>query len=358
MTRQLKVVIDGRTLQQAPLGGVGRALALVLPRLAALVEIEVLVDARLDRVALDVPSRSLRAPLPGYSAWLQMAVPGALRAADVFHCPFYGLPMRQPVPMVVTLHDLTYEHFPGWMPTAKRLVFRAQARHAARTARRIVAVSAHVRMDCVRTYGLAEERVVVAPNPIDPRFRPRQDHEQLARLRQRLGVDGSYIVAVGGAPRRNVGTAVDAWRLLRGRGSPIDLVVVGAETPEASGLQPRYAGALSDADWSSLLAGASALCYPTLYEGFGMPAMEAVASGVPVVCARVGALPEVLGDAAEWADSPTTEGIAEALGRVLSGPARRQELVELGLARAAANAGPVDVAAILARAYIEAAGWG
>jgi glycosyltransferase involved in cell wall biosynthesis len=108
---------------------------------------------------------------------------------------------------------------------------------------------------------------------------------------------------------------------------------------------------LPDTEWAAVLAGAEALCYPTRYEGFGMPALEAAASGTPVVCARIGPLPEVLGDAAEWCDSTSVADIAAGLARVLGDGARRAELRTAGLARAAAAPTWEQSAVAVLRAY-------
>ena len=144
-----------------------------------------------------------------------------------------------------------------------------------------------------------------------------------------------YVVALGGAERRNLGLAVRAWARVPEAGL---LVLVGEEAP-----CPRPgvvgAGTLADAEWAALLSGATAFLYPTAYEGFGMPAIEALAAGTPVVCARVGALPEVLGDCASWAASLAPEDVAEALARVLSDRAVAADLRDRGLRRASAAPG-------------------
>jgi glycosyltransferase involved in cell wall biosynthesis len=254
--------------------------------------------------------------------------------------------------MVVTIHDLTFEHHPEWFSPAYRLTYRTQARHAARTARAILTVSEHVRADIMTTYAVTADRMHVAPNAIDPAFDVDKD---ATAVLARLGVDPPYVVALGGAPRRNLPTAVAAWREVRRRGTDVSLVVTGA--PEATRAEHGLfaAPSLSDDDWGALLAGAEAFVYPTSDEGFGMPALEAIASGTPVVCAPVGALPEVLGEAAEWCATPTTADIAAGLRRLLTDPARHHRLREAGLTRAAVAPGWADAAALTIRAYRSAA---
>jgi glycosyltransferase involved in cell wall biosynthesis len=149
--------------------------------------------------------------------------------------------------------------------------------------------------------------------------------------------------------------ALGAWRRAESGGVPISLVVVGSEKlPTEIGL--FQAGSLTDDEWAALLAGAEAFCYPTRYEGFGMPALESAASGTPVVCARVGPLPEVLGQAAEWCASPTVTEVAAGLSRVLGDDARRSALRIAGLARAADAPTWADSAEAVLSAYRMAAG--
>jgi alpha-1,3-rhamnosyl/mannosyltransferase len=162
-------------------------------------------------------------------------------------------------------------------------------------------------------------------------------------------------VALGGARRRGLAEAVDAWRrATSGCPRPPWLVVVGAEKPPTID-NLAYVGSLDDASWAKVLAGAIAFCYPTRYEGFGMPALEAAASGVPVVCAEVGPLPEVLGDAAEWCASPAAPDIADGLRRVLTDESRREALRSAGLAHAASAPSWKQSAAVIADAYRTAA---
>jgi glycosyltransferase involved in cell wall biosynthesis len=245
--------------------------------------------------------------------------------------------------MVVTIHDLTFEHHPEWFRPAARAAFRAQARHAARSARAILTVSQHVRDDIVDTYGVDPQRILVATNAVDPVFRPGG-----ANPAADLGVSSPYVVALGGAPRRNASLAVQAWRCATG--GLVPLVVVGAQRgPEPSGV--HHTGPLPDPQWAGLLAGAAAFLYPTGYEGFGMPALEAAACGTPVVCAPVGALPEVMGAAPAWADSLDPDALAEALSRVLDDADYAEDRRARGLARAAAAPGWDRCAAVHLEAY-------
>jgi glycosyltransferase involved in cell wall biosynthesis len=243
--------------------------------------------------------------------------------------------------MVVTIHDLTFEFAPHWFTMERRITFRLQARWAARTARRILTVSEHVKSMLIERYaryGLTPERVAVTPWGVDSWFHPEPDG--WTGTLDRLAVRQPYVVTLGGAPRRQLGVAIAAWdRARREVGAAPDelpLVVVGSEAPP-----PRrgvvYAGVLDDGDWAAVLAASKAFCYATQYEGYGMPALEAAASGVPVVCARVGALPEVLGGAAAWCDEPHADQLATSLAAVLGDGERARDLRDAGIARSQLN---------------------
>jgi alpha-1,3-rhamnosyl/mannosyltransferase len=360
------VAIDARRLQERPLGGVGRWLANLLPHLTAQADVVLLSDAGRPPVAFPAPATGPGARLAEAPLWLPAAAPEVVwmqvsvarwlrRFGGVFHGTFYQLPAAWHGPAVVTFHDLAPrdhpEDFAG--DDLKRLVWVAQLRQAARQAAAIQTDSEFIRQAILAAYRVHPDQVVVAPPSVDPVFRADRQAQGRARA-QALGVEGGYVVALGGARRRGLAVAVDAWCQARARGAGEALVVVGNEVPP-----PRrhvfWAERLPDEAWADVLAGATAFCYPTRYEGFGMPALEAAASGVPVVCAPVGALPEVLGDAAQWCAAPTAERMGEGLFAVLSDPQRQAALRAAGLARAATAPTWADAAAVLLETYARVA---
>jgi glycosyltransferase involved in cell wall biosynthesis len=359
-----RVAIDGRTLQARPPGGIGRTLAALVPEIALRTDLDLLLDSRRPPLLGDQPglrAHSLRGPASTRdSVWLQLTAPRWLRGyGGAFHCPFYGLPYVQPVPMVVTIHDLTFEFAPELFEPHKRFVFRRQARWAAKTAQRILTPSEHVRSMVLERYarhGVQPHAVVATGLPVDPAFQRVEPGDLASRL-ERLGIPQPYVVTLGGAARRQLSVAIDAWRkALRAAGAEprdIPLVVVSGEAPPpAEGV--IYAGTLDDRDLAAVFAGARAFCYATRYEGYGMPALEAAACGTPVVCARVGSLPEVLGDAAAWCDGPNAEALGAALARVLSDPGEARRLSDAAVARARSLRPAAEVAGIMVRAYREA----
>ena len=354
---RVRVAIDGRRLQDPVPGGVARWIAGILPYLADAVDLVVLTDARYPDPQLDVEVKMV--PLDAPRAvpslgWLELAARRWLHRFDgIFHGPFYAIPFAFRGVGVVTLHDLAPQTHPEDFGPAKRALWRAYARSSVKRARAIITVSAFMKSAIVDYYAINSERVTVAPNAPDARFSPELTRAGRA-VAERLGVKGRYILALGGAPRRALPVAVQAWRrasrVLR---DPPAMVVVG-ERSVASEPGLVVAPHLGDVEWAALLAGAEVFCYPTRYEGYGLPAIEAAASGTPVVCARVCSLPEVLGDAAAWCEAPTPEAVAEALVRLLDGRPYYDEVREAGLARAKAAPTWKDAAVAVLQAYDQA----
>jgi glycosyltransferase involved in cell wall biosynthesis len=239
---------------------------------------------------------------------------------QVFHSPTGTLPLVAACRQVVTIHDLFAAVEPRWFTPRTGVQLRVTQRQAARTANAVIAVSECTRNDLVERYGVPVERISVVYNGVDhARFRPAEiDPEAIAR---RFGVRYPFILCVGSLmPWRN------APRLLRAAarlGKEFGLLFVGRDiwgTDPTARLAAqngwdwaRFAGYVSDNDLPALYAAASVFAYPSLYEGFGIPPLEAMACGTPVVASTAGALPEVLGDAALLVDPYDEDALAEAL---------------------------------------------
>lgn len=331
MTR-LHVAIDARTLQDRPLTGVGRMLVHLLPGLDEHADVELLLHEH-GPVPDHPATHVLGAPSRRWSVWLETAVPRFLATHDgIFHSPYYGLPRVGRTPSVVTIHGLSFEHHPEWYGRAHRLAYRSQTRHAARVARAVLTPSQHVAREVVERYGVPPDRILVAPHAVPPHFRP-HSAEEVAATRARYDLPSTYLVALGGRHRRRVDVALAVRDELAAHGVDLPLLVMGGDpVPTSERVLQRHA--LPDDDWAAVLAGAELLLYPTRYEGFGFPAIEALASGTPVVATRVASLPEVLGDAAAWAHDDTVPSFTAAAHDLLTDPARHRELVDHGLRRA------------------------
>ena len=251
-------------------------------------------------------------------ARMLLTLPRVLRrtGAALVHTQ-YAVPFRSPCPAVVTIHDLSFEHDPSYMPLKDRLVFRRVVPRAARAARRVLTVSERTRADLMRLYGLPEAKVVVTPNGVDPAFTP---GNPLAL--------GTYVLVVGAVqPRKNQLAALAAAEAV-----PLPLVVAGPLKDEALAARLREGGAdlrgyVSQDELVELYRGAACLVQPSRFEGFGLPMLEAMACGTPVVSLDEPALREVAGNAAVLVDE---QHLAEGVQRAL---AERDRLVAAGLER-------------------------
>lgn len=358
------MAVDASWAQLGPTG-VGRTLVELLPRLAARLPVVALVDSRLEVPELGVPVEAVRAPrgVPRLG-WLELGVGPwvARRPGTLLHGAAYSLPLRHRGPAVVTLFDVAWETHPRDFGPVKRRLWQVSGRRSARAAGAVLTVSEFSKRAIVATYGLEPADVLVAPAAAGAAFRPdaRGDGAGAPGAtgaafgavtnEDVLVPAGRYVIAVGGARRRNLGLAVDAWRRVRPAVPDVGLVVVGGERPpDEPGI--TWLGAVDEPTWAAVLAGAEALVYPTSHEGYGMPAAEACASGVPVVCARVASLPEVLGEAAAWAPRLDAAAFAATLVALLADSASRAELAAASLARAAAAPTWEDAADVTVEAY-------
>jgi glycosyltransferase involved in cell wall biosynthesis len=254
------------------------------------------------------------------AAWYPFVL-GREREADVLHCPTYRGPLRPARPLVVTVHDLAvFRHphaFNRWTRTySPLLVPRVLA-----AARRIIAVSEFTRRELIDLLHVPDERIRVVPNGVDDEF-----------TRDGPAADGDYILTVGTLePRKNLRGVVEAARR-----SQVELRVVGARGwggVEVEGNGVRWLGEVSDAELARLYRGARCVAYPSLYEGFGIPVLEAMACGTPVVTSRGTAMEEVADGAAVLVDPNDSAELAAGIERAA---AQRDELVARGLERAAA----------------------
>jgi glycosyltransferase involved in cell wall biosynthesis len=265
----------------------------------------------------------------------QVILPMKLRRqhADLVHAPNCFLPLARPCMGVVTIHDLAFEVFPEDFSRRTGWKYRTFARRSARSAQRVICVSGYTAADVVRRYDIDEARVRVIPNA-----------PSLPIGDEPLPQDAPYLLAVGDLrPKKNLLRLVEAFRALRKAGLEHRLVLAGVDggqgdhLREASGREPiELTGYLSDGRLDALMRGADALVHPSLYEGFGLVLVEAMARGVPVVASRATALPETGGAAAEYFDPLDVADIAAAIRRVIADRDRHRELAQSGRARASA----------------------
>jgi glycosyltransferase involved in cell wall biosynthesis len=285
-----------------------------------------------------------------YSLREQFSVPFtvARMRATVLHEPHYVLPPLVTCRSVVTIHDCIHLRFPQYLPTRGALAYaRAQMGAAARRSDSILTVSEASKRDILEFFNVRPEKITVIPNAIDERFLNEPTEEAVRLVAERYQLEGEFVLYVGNIkPHKNVERLVEAFHQARQSGlHTLRLVVIGDELSKNASLRRavhrynlhkhvRFLGFLPDETLSAVYRLASVFVFPSLYEGFGLPPLEAMACGTPVVTSNVSSLPEVTGDAALLVDPTSAEEIAAAITRVLTDPALRADLKARGLARA------------------------
>jgi glycosyltransferase involved in cell wall biosynthesis len=264
--------------------------------------------------------------------WEQLSLPRRLRGAEaaLIHSPDSFLPLRRPCPGVLTVHDLGFEEIPGDMPRLTELKYRTLVPRCARSAERVICPSAFTALDVERRYGVPASRIRVIPEA--PAL-PAGDLDP---------PPGPYVLAAGDLrPKKNLGVLVRAFAGLCREGLPHRLLLAGADLGSAGEIHRLAAatpvdllGFVENAQLDALLRGADALVLPSLYEGFGLVALDAMARGCPVVLARAGALPETGGDAALYFDPHDEVELADVLRGLLCDAGERARLGALGRERA------------------------
>ncbi|MGD8244129.1 MAG: glycosyltransferase family 1 protein [Anaerolineae bacterium] len=280
----------------------------------------------------------LRLPVPAET------ITGAL---DVLYSPDFVLPPTRPAcRTLLTVHDLSFMHHPdAFVLPLRRYLERIVPRSIER-ADLVLADSEHTRSDLIRLFAVPRDRVRVIYPGIDTCFQPNPEPGESARLRERYAIDDRpYILSVGTLqPRKNYVRLIQAFvRSRASRESDTQLLIAGgrgwlyddilAEAEKHDTVRPL--GFVEDRDLPALYRGAALLAFPSLYEGFGLPVLEAMGCGVPVVCSNTSSLPEVAGDAALLVDPLDVEALGQALTRALEDHELRRAMVERGLSQAA-----------------------
>ena len=263
---------------------------------------------------------------------------------DLFHGLSNELPLvHNTVPTVVTIHDLIFLHYPHCYKPADRIIYNYKFRHACNSADRIIAVSQCTKRDIVKCYGIDENKIDVVYQGCDDGFKVMRNRDELMAVKERYQLPkGRFILYVGTVEeRKNVLLAVKAMSAID---KDVALVIVGRETGYAATVKDYVAKHnLGDrvffrqvhfADLPATYQQSSAFVYPSRYEGFGIPVLEALCSGVPVVSATGSCLEEAGGEGSIYVDPDDAEGMADALNRVLGDEALRQSMVERGFCHA------------------------
>lgn len=280
-------------------------------------------------------------------AWQLVGLPLELarEKPHIFFSPGHYLPPYRPAKAVVTIHDLAFlafkEQFRGWW----RTLFRLTTAYAIKRADRIVAVSQNTKADIIKYYGVEPRRIKVIYHGVDPFFKPIDDPKALEKVRREYSKGREFLLFIGTLqPRKNLLRLIQAFAQAASN-VPHSLVVVGREfwrqekvyyAVEEWGISDRisFTGYVDSSDLPLLISSATALILPSLYEGFGLPALEAMACGTPVIASRSSSLPEVVGDASRLVDPYDVDDMVAAIIEVLSDERLRREMSAKGLERA------------------------
>jgi glycosyltransferase involved in cell wall biosynthesis len=271
---------------------------------------------------------------------------GALNEVRMFHATEHLLPRIPGARTVFTLHDTAYLLFPQYHLPRNRIFLRHMMPRFLRQADRIIAVSENTRREALRSYDLDPEKIEVIPEGVDERFRPDVDEAEVDRVRRRYALPPRFVLSIGTIePRKNLTTLLEAFVGVRERHPDVGLVIAGGkgwmvqpffERLRALGLEGDAVlpGYVPDDDVPALLNAAEVFAFPSEFEGFGLPPLEAMACGVPVVSSNAASLPEVVGDAGIQLPPGDVRAWVRALDSLLGDPAARADLRVSGIARA------------------------
>ncbi|MEV0127320.1 glycosyltransferase family 1 protein [Dactylosporangium sp. NPDC050688] len=353
--RPPRVLVDATSVP-ADRGGVGRYVDGLLGALAALDADLAVVCQRTDaeRYGRLLPgARIMAAPAaaahrPARLAWEQTGLPMLAQqvGAQVLHSPFYTCPLRAGCPVTVTVHDATFFTEPEHYDKSRRTFFRSAIKTSLRRASRVIVPSKATRDELIRLLDADPTRIDVAYHGVDPDAFHAPSEDEKARVRARLGLGTTEYIAFLGAkePRKNVPSLIRGWiSAVRDRPDPPALVIAGGQGHDdeidgalsevPSHLRLLRPGYLRYADLPGFLGGAVVAAYPSFGEGFGLPILEAMACGAPVLTTPRLSLPEVGGDAVAYT-GPGTDEIARDLAALLDDDERRNALAKAGAARA------------------------
>ncbi len=348
----MRIGIDARKLHDFGIGTYIRNLLRQLARLDHDTEYVIFSrpDDREALASLGANFRAVPETAGNYSFAEQVKIPLAIRRERVtlFHAPHYVLPPLVTCPSVVTIHDCIHLMFPQYLPNRRSLFYaRTFISLAARRATRVLTVSESSKRDILRFVDVRPEKIDVIYNSYDERFGIEPKEEDMERVRERYQLHDQFVLYAGNVkPHKNLERLIEAFHLVRNRGlDHLKLVLIGDDISKYTALRRavhrhqlhqyvRFLGYLPEETLAVMYRLAGVFVFPSLYEGFGLPPLEAMASGTPVVTSNVSSLPEVAGNAAVLVDPYDAHAIADGIHRVLTDEQLRGDLRRLGLARA------------------------
>jgi glycosyltransferase involved in cell wall biosynthesis len=350
----LRIAIDARKLRDYGIGTYIRNLLRHLSRQDQKTEYVLLCRGEDCGVAANLGEnfRPVAEQAEAYSVREQLAVPMDLRreGIDLFHAPHYVLPPLTPCRAVVTIHDCIHLRFPQYLPHRFGYAYaRASLWFATHRSARVLTVSEASKRDILHYFSVPPDKIDVIYNAIDERFGEEPEPDEVERVRERYQLNDPFVLYAGNIkPHKNLERLIEAFHLLRRHDADhVKLLIIGDEISKYATLRRavhryklhkhvRFFGFVPSTTLAILYRLAAVFVFPSLYEGFGLPPLEAMASGTPVITSNVSSLPEVAGDAALLVDPRDAEAIAGAIRMVLTDRTLREDLRRRGLERARA----------------------
>ena len=347
----MRIAIDARKLRDYGIGTYVRNLLRNLARIDRTTEYVLFTQPADVELGTELGEnfRTVVERAGAYSVKEQLTIPMDLRreGIDLFHAPHYVLPPLIPCKAVVTIHDCIHLRFPQYLPNSFAYAYaRSSLWVATHRASRVLTVSEASKRDILRYFRIPESKIDVIYNAIDERLGEPLSNEEIGRVRERYQLNDPFVLYAGNIkPHKNLERLIEAFQMLRRSGlEHVKLLIIGDEISQYATLRRavhryklhkhvRFFGFVPDKTLAALYRLASVFVFPSLYEGFGLPPLEAMASGTPVVTSNVSSLPEVVGDAALLIDPLDAADIAHAIRRVLMEPALAADLRQRGLAR-------------------------
>lgn len=278
--------------------------------------------------------------------WTQFALPRRLYFGkprpDVFFSPTHYAPRFSPVPTVISVMDLSFLRFPELFKASDLYQLKSWTAYSVRNAKRILTISSSSKSDIIKTYGISEDHVVITypglktMQPLSPQI------NTMTRLQSHYGIKNNYILFVGTLqPRKNIARLIEAFAKIRSDIPDVQLVVVGKKgwlyeeilaAPKKFGVQDSvvFLDFVPDQDLPALYSHARFFILPSLYEGFGLPVLEAMQQGCPVITSNISSLPEAGGEAALYIDPESVDDMADKMKKLLRNDSLRKELIEKG----------------------------
>ena len=285
-------------------------------------------------------------PFPKFWTQIRLSWEMFIHPVDILLITASALPLWHPRKSVATVHDVAWKLYPDAFTPSMRNYLEWSARHAVRSAAKVVSVSESSKKDLIKFYGASADKIVVTPLGLDNSFRPMNYEESQSVLDKYGLVYQKYILFLGTIqPRKNIPKLLDAFQKIKKENHVEEKLVVGGgrgwlwepilKKVKTAGIDGsvKYLDYIAKEDLPAVYAGAKLLTLPALYEGFGLPPLEAMASGVPVVVSNISSLPEVVDDAGVLVDPGSVDSIAEGLLKVLTDSKLREQMIEKGLKR-------------------------